>query len=207
MLYSTLFGRMPIVEGLKRKNGGFLMLKVTKNGLPILVIPALVLSMGCTGKSDSERDTAATVLKAVAEMQATEGNQASGTVTFTQAEGGVRVVAQFESVPEGDHGFHIHEFGDCSSGDGKSAGGHYNPGGNPHAGPDAAKRHVGDLGNVTVDASGVVRKEFLDSHLSLEGANSIIGKGVILHADPDDFTSQPTGAAGGRISCGVIKKS
>ena len=74
---------------------------------------------------------------AVAEMQTTEGNEAHGTVTFTKVKGGVQVVAHFEGVPEGEHGFHIHEFGDCSSGDGKSAGGHFNPAGASHAGRDA----------------------------------------------------------------------
>lgn len=143
--------------------------------------------------------------EAVAKMSPTEGNEANGTVTFTQVEGGIRVVAHFEGVPEGDHGFHIHEFGDCSSGDGKSAGGHFNPEGMPHGGPDSEKRHVGDLGNITADASGVAKKDYVDPVLTFDGPNSIIGKGVILHADPDDLTSQPTGAAGARIACGVIE--
>jgi Cu-Zn family superoxide dismutase len=75
----------------------------------------------------------------------------------------------------------------------------------PHAGPDAMQRHVGDLGNVTADSTGMIHKEFVDSQLTFEGANSILGKGLILHANPDDLNSQPTGNAGGRISCGVIE--
>ena len=71
--------------------------------------------------------------------------------------------------------------------------------------PDAEKRHIGDLGNITADANGTAHADFVDSHLSIMGDYSIVGKGVILHADPDDMTSQPTGAAGARISCGVIK--
>ena len=97
-----------------------------------------------------------------------------------------------------------HRRGDCSAADGTSAGGHYNPDGNPHGRPDSPLRHAGDPGNVTADAQGVVTAEFLDSVITLNGANSIIGRGVIVHEGPDDFTTQPTGAAGARQSCGVI---
>ncbi|MCG8604952.1 superoxide dismutase family protein [bacterium] len=182
------------------------MSKVVAKTLLTVLFATAFFFLGCSGKSESDADVAST-LKAVANMAATTGNQARGTVTFTQESSGVRVTVHFEDVPEGTHGFHIHEFGDCSSGDGTSAGGHFNPEGNPHAGPNAEKRHIGDLGNLVANASGIVDKEFVDSHLRLEGPNSIIGKGVILHADPDDLTSQPTGAAGARISCGVITKS
>ncbi|MFQ5752527.1 MAG: superoxide dismutase family protein [bacterium] len=182
------------------------MSKSIDSGFMIFAILSMVAFLSCTKKdSEAKKESAAAVTKAVAVMNPTQGNEARGTVTFTVEAGGMRVVAQFEGVPEGEHGFHIHEFGDCSSGDGKSAGGHFNPEGMPHAGPKDAMRHIGDLGNITADAAGIVQKEFVDSHLTFEGANSIIGKGVILHAKPDDFTSQPTGAAGARISCGVIE--
>lgn len=173
------------------------------NTLVFLLVISVVGMLGCSG--DSKKAATGKMETAVAEMQPTEGNEATGTVTFTKVEGGVRVVAHFEGVPEGQHGFHIHEFGDCSSGDGKSAGGHFNPEGVAHAGRDAEERHVGDLGNITADANGVAHADFVDSHLKLMADYSILGKGVILHAAPDDMTSQPTGAAGARISCGVIK--
>ncbi|MFQ5648638.1 MAG: superoxide dismutase family protein [bacterium] len=163
---------------------------------------------GCAREDTaSKEETADTQMmkQAVAKLSATEGNEAHGTVTFSEVETGVRVVARFEGVPEGDHGFHIHQFGDCSSGDGKSAGGHFNPDGVDHAGPDAELRHVGDLGNITANADGVAEKDYVDTMLAFEGARSIIGKGVILHANPDDLTTQPTGAAGARIACGVIE--
>ncbi len=147
----------------------------------------------------------AAVTRAAAVMNPTQGNTAKGTVTFTKEEGGMRVVAHFEGVPPGEHGFHIHEFGDCSAPDASSAGSHFNPTNMPHAAPDSAMRHVGDLGNISADSSGVAHKEYVDPMLTFEGDNSILGKGVILHADPDDYTSQPTGAAGARISCGVIE--
>ena len=169
----------------------------------VLLLGFLTIGLlGCYGESDKTADK---MEIAVAEMQTTEGNEAHGTVTFTKVEGGVQVVAHFEGVPEGEHGFHIHEFGDCSSGDGKSAGGHFNPAGVAHAGPDAEERHIGDLGNITADANGTAHADFVDSRLRITGDYSIVGKGVILHADPDDMSSQPTGAAGARISCGVIK--
>jgi Cu-Zn family superoxide dismutase len=142
--------------------------------------------------------------KAVAVLHPTQGNTAQGIVTFTKEEGGVRVVAKLTGVPKGVHGFHIHEFGDCSSPDGTAAGGHFNPTGMSHAGPAAEKRHLGDLGNITADDQGNASLDYLDKHLALSGDHTMIGHAVILHANPDDFTTQPTGNAGGRIACGVI---
>ncbi len=175
--------------------------------LGALLLLSLTLFSCSKNEVEQKEETVATktMRTAVAQMNATTGNQANGTVTFTEVEGGIRVVAHFEGVPEGDHGFHIHENGDCSSGDGKSAGGHFNPAGNPHAGPSAEIRHIGDLGNITANAEGVAEKDFIDAVLSFDAAQSIVGKGVILHAKADDLTSQPTGAAGARISCGSIE--
>lgn len=164
-----------------------------------------VALVGCEQQKQKEAQPAKAMRKAVAQMTATTGNTAHGTVTFTEVEGGVEVQADFEGVPGGEHGFHIHEVGDCSSGDGKSARGHFNPDGYAHAGRDAEQRHVGDLGNITADANGVAKADFTDRVLSFDGAHSILGRGVILHAAADDMTSQPTGAAGARISCGVIE--
>ncbi|MCI0697109.1 superoxide dismutase family protein [candidate division KSB1 bacterium] len=144
------------------------------------------------------------VAKAVAVLHPTQGNTAQGVVTFTKEEGGIHVIAKLTGVPKGEHGFHIHEFGDCSAADGTSAGGHFNPTSMQHAGPMAEKRHVGDLGNVTADDQGNVSLDYVDKHLAFMGPNSIIGYAVILHANADDFTTQPTGNAGGRIACGVI---
>lgn len=141
------------------------------------------------------------VMKAVAVLNPTQGNTAQGVVTFTQEEGGVHIVAKLTGVPKGDHGFHIHEFGDCSAPDGTSAGSHFNPSGAAHAGRDAEKRHMGDMGNVTADEQGNIALDYVDKNIKIA---AIIGHGVILHANPDDFTTQPTGNAGGRIACGVI---
>jgi Cu-Zn family superoxide dismutase len=142
--------------------------------------------------------------KAVAVLHATEGNMAHGVVTFSKEEGGVHVVANLMDVPAGEHGFHVHEFGDCSSADGSAAGGHFNPEGMAHGGPMAEARHIGDLGNITADSSGNAQLDYVDNRIVLSGSNSIIGHGLILHAQPDDLASQPTGNAGARIACGVI---
>lgn len=141
------------------------------------------------------------VTKVVAVLHPTAGNTAQGVVTFTQESGGVHVVAKLTGVPKGDHGFHIHEFGDCSAADGTSAGGHFNPTSMAHAAPTAEKRHMGDMGNVTADDQGHVTLDYIDKHILLA---SIIGRGMVLHANPDDMTTQPTGNAGARIACGVI---
>ncbi len=166
----------------------------------------LALAFGCGKKKEAAQEETAAPTRAVAELQPTTGNEAHGTVTFEQTDEGVRVTVQLEGVPAGEHGFHIHENGDCSD-DGKAAGGHFNPEGTAHGAPDTTERHVGDLGNVTADDDGVVYAEFTDAMLAFDGPHAILGKAVILHADADDFTSQPTGAAGGRIACGIIAPS
>jgi Cu-Zn family superoxide dismutase len=105
------------------------------------------------------------------------------------------------------HGFHIHENGDCSAPDGSSAGGHFNPTDQNHGGPDASVHHIGDLGNIRADENGNATYEATLSFLSLgDGENSILNRGLIVHALEDDLVSQPTGAAGARLACGVIRK-
>ena len=99
---------------------------------------------------------------------------------------------------------HIHEFGDCSAADATSAGGHFNPGKHPHAGPDMPMRHEGDLGNLTADAAGKAHYERVDKDLKLTGDDSIIGRSVIVHEKVDDLKTQPTGNAGARVACGVV---
>lgn len=141
---------------------------------------------------------------AVAVLVPTAGNQVTGTVRFTRTAAGVRVVAQVSGLTPGDHGFHIHEFGDLTSADGLSAGGHFNPSQAPHGAPGATERHVGDLGNLKADASGHATLDYVDAVLTFDGSTSIIGRGVVVHADADDLKSQPVGNAGKRVATGVI---
>lgn len=144
------------------------------------------------------------ITKAIAVLHPTKGSEVQGTVTFEVVEKGVRVVADVTGLAPGKHGFHIHEFGDCSSADGTSAGGHFNPTGMPHSMPSSEKRHVGDLGNIEADKEGKAHLDYVDTVLALQGDTSIIGRGVIVHEKEDDFKTQPTGAAGARLACGVI---
>jgi len=145
------------------------------------------------------------VTYAIAMVEGLGDHKVKGKVTFTQKDDGVEVVAELTGLQPGQHGFHVHEFGDCSMADGKCAGGHFNPTNQPHGGPDSTKRHVGDLGNIKADSTGNASYKRLDTMISLNGAHSIIGRSVIVHAKPDDFTTQnPPGNAGDRIGCGVI---
>lgn len=146
--------------------------------------------------------------KAVADLAPTRGNSAHGTVTFTQHGDMVRVSAHLMGLkPGAEHAFHVHEKGDCSSGDGMSAGGHFNPAGNPH-GPQSGAHHAGDMPNVVADAQGSANASFEVAGLSIgSGAADIVGKGLVVHRDPDDYRSQPAGNAGPRIACAVIRKS
>lgn len=144
---------------------------------------------------------------AVADLAPTKGSTTKGTVTFTQEAGGVRVVAEISGLAPGSHGFHIHEKGDCSSGDGMSAGGHFNPHGKPHAAPGTADRHAGDLPMLVADAAGNARLTTTVDILTIgSGPADVVGRGLIIHKDPDDFKTQPTGNSGARLACGVIRR-
>ncbi|NEX63176.1 superoxide dismutase family protein [Noviherbaspirillum galbum] len=146
---------------------------------------------------------------AVADLKPTQGNNAGGTVSFIQKGDQILVDARIDGLAPGQHGFHVHEKGDCSAPDGMSAGGHFNPGSMNHGGPSHDNHHAGDLGNVEADGSGKANLQVTlpGKQVSMkEGdANSIIGKALIVHADPDDYKTQPTGNSGKRVACGVVK--
>ena len=170
-----------------------------KQTLAFMTIGALVA--GCAAMAPAGPS-------AVADLVATTGNTAKGTVTFTQKGDKVAVVAKVTGLAPGSHGFHVHEKGDCSAGDGTSAGGHFNPLGKPHAHPSTSDRHAGDLPMLVADAAG-------NAELTVEvdvitvgsGAADVVGRGLIVHKDPDDFKTQPTGNSGARVACGVIRRS
>lgn len=148
--------------------------------------------------------SAAGVTRAVAVLRPAQGGGVEGTVTFLATEGGVKVTTRVTGLTPGAHGFHVHELGDCSAADFSSAGSHFNPGGDPHAGPHDPRRHMGDMGNLEAGQDGVAQLEYLDPRISLEGAGGVLGRGVIVHAAADDLKTQPTGNAGGRLACGVV---
>jgi Cu-Zn family superoxide dismutase len=144
--------------------------------------------------------------RAVAVIHPTKGNKVHGIVRFASTAEGVQVTADLHGLPPSStHGFHIHEYGDCSAPDASSAGGHYNPEHHHHAGPNVAMRHAGDLGNIKADANGDAHLELTLDNITVDGSkNPILGRAVIVHQKADDLKSQPTGDAGGRIGCGVI---
>ncbi len=145
---------------------------------------------------------------AVAELKPTTGNTTAGTVRFVQHGDAVMVTGRIAGLKPGqEHGFHVHEKGDCSSGDGMSTGGHFNPTAKPH-GPQDSDHHVGDLPALKADANGnaVVQFHLLGVTVGA-GATDIVGRGLIVHAQPDDYKTQPTGNAGARVACAVIARS
>jgi superoxide dismutase, Cu-Zn family len=146
-------------------------------------------------------------LRATAALQPTKGSKTFGEATFEQVGGKVKVTIFVQGLrPEREHGLHIHEKGDCSSGDGMSTGGHFNPQDKPHSRHTDANRHAGDLPSLKADKDGRAKVDVeLDVITVGSGATDVIGRGLIVHADPDDFKTQPTGNAGARIACGVIK--
>jgi Cu-Zn family superoxide dismutase len=166
------------------------------------VASLLVLWAGL--RATAQHTPAPEVTRATAVLVPTEGNKAHGVVTFTQSGSNVRVVAHIEGLTPGKHGFHVHEFGDCTSKDGSSAGGHFNPTNAQHGAPEAAQRHAGDMGNIEADQNGVAHLEYNDPMAKLNGQGAIVGRGMIVHANPDDLKTQPTGNAGGRLACGVV---
>ncbi|HEY2336798.1 MAG TPA: superoxide dismutase family protein [Burkholderiales bacterium] len=146
-------------------------------------------------------------LRATAALQPTKGNKAAGEVTFEQVGNKVHISVLAQGLKPGQtHGFHIHEAGDCSSDDGMSAKGHFNPGAKPHGDPASAEHHAGDLPALQADKGGHAALEAdLEGVSIAPGPASIVGRGLIIHADPDDYKTQPTGNSGARIACGVIK--
>jgi Cu-Zn family superoxide dismutase len=146
-------------------------------------------------------------LRATAQLQPTKGNKTFGEATFEQMGDKVRVVVFVQGLKPGQqHGLHIHEVGDCSSGDGMSAKGHFNPYGKPHAHPSSPNRHAGDLPMLVANKAGRANVQVdMDIITVGPGPASIIGRGLIVHADPDDYKTQPTGNAGARLACGVIR--
>ena len=166
------------------------------------ILLASVLALGaCASTTTGPR--------AVAQLQSTTGNTASGSVTFTQSGDKVLVSGMVSGLkPKAEHGFHLHEKGDCSSGDGMSAGGHFNPTGQPHGKHAVMAHHAGDLPSLTADASGVARFSFESTGISVgSSTGNIIGRGLIVHRDPDDYTTQPTGNSGPRLACAVVTPS
>lgn len=145
-----------------------------------------------------EVDHAVCVLLAVAD------SGVSGTILFDRQGDSLHVTGTVKGLSPGKHGFHIHEFGDLRDTEkGLSTGGHFNPTGAQHGHRDGDDRHAGDFGNIEADKDGVAKIDFVDKIASINGEHSIVGHGVVVHADEDKFT-QPSGDAGPRVAIGVV---
>lgn len=162
------------------------------------LLTVFALASGCSRREQSAA--------AVAELAPLGASGVSGTVSFTPGDGDVHIAARIHGLSPGDHGFHIHEFGDCSALDGASAGEHFNPGSSEHGAPGASKHHAGDLGNlVGAGADKLVTLDRRVTGFTLEaGPRGIVGRSVIVHAAPDDYGTQPAGNSGARIACGIV---
>jgi Cu-Zn family superoxide dismutase len=165
-----------------------------------VALAALALA-GCQGMQSQ-----AEAPRATAQLKPTQGNKAIGEVSFEQTRDGVRVFAIVNHLTPGSHGFHIHETGDCSAPDATSAGGHFNPTGQPHGSPAGGPHHAGDLPMLVADKKGKAKLDATLAGLTVApGPSSIVGRAVVVHAAPDDYRSQPAGNSGARVACGVIQ--
>jgi Cu-Zn family superoxide dismutase len=169
-----------------------------------LTLAAATLAAACTSMTQDKPSSPGTT--AMAKLEPTKGNTAAGSAMFTQRGDMVTVTVNVSGLkPNGDHGFHVHEKGDCSSGDGMSTGGHFNPLAKPHAAHGAAEHHAGDLPSLKADATGSVDVKVMLHGVTLkEGPTAVVGRSLIVHAQPDDYKTQPTGNSGVRLACGVI---
>jgi superoxide dismutase, Cu-Zn family len=188
-------------EQMKTKRWGFLLLIA-------LAANASIYSQQMPGMQHSEKDIKAgqspEVTNAIAILWSAPNSKVQGTVLFEKADKGIKITADISGLAPGKHGFHIHEFGDCSSADYTSAGPHFMLPGEMHGAPGDNMSHNGDMGNLMADTSGKAHLEWIDPNISFSGPNSILGRSVIVHKKEDDLKTQPTGNSGARIACGTI---
>jgi Cu-Zn family superoxide dismutase len=155
-----------------------------------------------------EVPTASTAKQAAVILASASGSLVSGKATLTPMSGGVHITGVVGGLPPNStHGFHVHEKGDCSAADASSAGPHFNPFAAAHGKAESGAHHAGDMDNVVANNEGVVKLDIHVSGVTLGGGavNDIAGRALVVHAAPDDYTSQPAGNAGARVACGVIK--
>lgn len=144
---------------------------------------------------------------ATAELKAASDSEAGGTLAFAQDDGYLRITGEINGLSPGLHGLHVHEIGDCSAPDASSAGNHYAPRSSQHGAPTQTDElhHAGDLGNIVAGADGRATVDAIDDGLTLSGPETIVGRAIVVHADPDDLVSQPAGNSGDRVACGVVE--
>ena len=139
-------------------------------------------------------------------LESRSGSAVTGNLALRDSKDGLRITGEVRGLaPNSEHGFHIHDKGDCSAPDASSAGGHFNPSGAPHGRMGAGAHHAGDMPNIKADAKGVATVNQTVAGVALAaGANGAGGRAIVVHRDPDDYSSQPAGNAGPRVACGVV---
>ena len=148
--------------------------------------------------------------EAAAQVAPTQGNTVTGAVALDSSPQGVHITGSIQGLkPDAEFGFHVHEKGDCSAPDGSSAGGHFNPTQAQHGNPTGGTHHAGDMPNIKSNAEGVAQVDTTAAGTTLHGeaATDIMGKAIVVHEGPDDYTTQPSGNSGKRVACGVIAAS
>lgn len=180
-----------------------------------IVAFCLAMAMACTtAKKEENHDDMnmeaveeTAPASAVATLNSASGSSVTGTATFEQIDAmTVRMSLEVHGLTPGEHALHLHQNGDCSAPDASSAGGHWNPAGVDHGKRGEGQFHAGDVINLTADAEGNVSwsQDIMGWTIGGDESTNILNKGVIIHEKLDDFKTQPTGAAGGRVACGVI---
>lgn len=145
------------------------------------------------------------VRSAIVTMGPTAGSNVNGELRIEERSDGIWITGNLTGLTPGEHGFHIHEKGDCSAHDASSAGGHFKGGHEKHGAPTDPEHHAGDLGNITADADGSATIAVLGRGLTLTGENGVESRAIIVHSGADDMTSQPSGNAGSPVACGTIR--
>ncbi|MDR0184369.1 superoxide dismutase family protein [Lysobacter arvi] len=186
-----------------------------------VLLAASVLALSACGSSSPTKSTApaasastpaapaarSTAKSATVNLASASGSLVSGKLTVVPMGNGVHLTGEVGGLSPGStHAIHIHEKGDCSAADASSAGGHFNPGAQPHGKVGSGAHHGGDMDNLVANTEGVAKVNAHAEGVTLGGgaANDVAGKAVIVHAAADDYRTQPTGNAGGRVACGVI---
>jgi len=174
-------------------------------GQTTFLIVGCAALFGCSSSMAPMPSAGPSTTKAVAELKPTQGNSANGLVWFVQDGDHVNVTVRVTGLtPNQEHGFHLHEKGDCSGADASSAGGHLNPTKVMH-GPQDREHHLGDFASLKADATGKAQARFeVRASLLGSGSSDLVGKSVVVHANKDDYSTQPDGASGPRIACGVV---
>jgi superoxide dismutase, Cu-Zn family len=172
------------------------------NRLPAVAALAAASLLSLGGCASLGGGSAATAVA----LQSRSGSSVTGSLQLRDSAAGLRITGEVRGLkPDAEHGFHIHEKGDCSAPDAASAGGHFNPAGAPHGRMGAGAHHAGDMPNIKANAQGVAKVDQTVAGVTLAaGPNGAAGRALVVHRDPDDYSSQPAGNAGPRVACGVV---